>query len=445
MVGVNGAGMSKLALILKSLGFEVIGTDITQNSTTNELINKGIKFTSNTFPVEKHFDFVVVSSAIPQNHPSFSFAKEKQIPIYKRGEILAQIAKDYKSIVIAGTHGKTTTTSLIYTIMSRFYPSSIYVGGKIECSEEFKKNSNYFVIESDESDRTFMLFRPYILVATNIDKDHLNSYNNDFKELVKAFETVFETSQRIVYFFDDKNLREIGSKFNNTFSYSVESSNADLYASDIEYLSNGLIFSLFYKGNFQGRFFLPIFGINHLQNALASILVSKLEDIPIVNSLNALSSFRFPKRRFELKCELSGITLIDDHADHPTEVKATLDTIKRHYPGRRIVAIFEPHRFSRVNILKEEIAEPFAFADVVITKEIYPAFETPIKGVNGEMVFKLIKKRFPEKEVYFASSYDAILTILFQIVKSGDILVLLGPGEIYKVANSIIEMLGRKI
>lgn len=441
MVGINGSGMSKLAILMKDFGYEISGTDIAINEVSQELVNNGIKFYEEQTLPNETFDSVIVSSAISNSHPIVVESHSRGIPILKRGEALATIVRKYKTIVISGTHGKTTTTSMLYHILNKFSMANVYVGGKIGLDEHFKKDREFFVIESDESDRSFLYFEPYILLVTNIDRDHLNAYGDSFENLKSAFEELMKKSQIKVVYYDDPNVMKIASKLDRVYFYSMKDSRADIFADQIQYKEDGIQFNLYLKSQRVGVFSLPFIGEKNLLNSLASTMTANLLGIGIEESLHALCDFTFPKRRLETKGVINGITLIDDHADHPTEIYVTLSAIKRHFQNKRIIAIFEPHRYTRVNTLREEIGFPFKLADVVITKDIFPAFEEPIVGIDGEKVYQWIKVLNPGKQIYYASDYNNIVEILSSIVKKGDIVVLLGPGEIYKVADPIIERL----
>ncbi len=443
MVGINGSGMSKLAMLMKDFGYAVSGTDVAVNEVSQELINNGIIFYKEQTLPDETFDAVIISSAISNSHPIVVESRNRGIPILRRGEALATIAKNYKSIIVSGTHGKTTTTSMIYHILNKFSMANVYVGGKISLDEHFKKDREFFVIESDESDRSFLYFEPHILLVTNIDRDHLNAYGDSFENLKSAFEELMTKSQLKVVSYDDPNAMEIASKLDRVYFYSTKDPKADIFADQIQYKKDGIQFSLYLKNKYVGIFSLPFMGEKNLLNSLASIMTAKLLGIEIKESLHALCDFTFPMRRLEVKGVINGITLIDDHADHPTEIYATLSAIRNHFRNRRIIAIFEPHRYTRVNTLREEIAFPFKLADVVITKDIYPAFEEPIAGIDGEKVYQWIKATNPGKQIYYASEYNNIVEMLSSVVKKGDIVVLLGPGEIYKVAEPIIKRLRR--
>ncbi len=442
MVGINGSGMSKLAYILSDLGYAVYGTDVLENEATSNLRKKGITFFPNAkFLPQEDFEVVIFSSAVQQSNEILLEAARRGLKVKRRAEVLAEIASEYKSIVVAGTHGKTTTTSLIYHILNHFSMANGYVGGVLSKEEKFSPEREYFVIESDESDRSFLLFNPEILVVTSVDRDHLNTYEGSFEKLKEAFSSLMEKSRSLVISFDDINAREIGFRFGSKSFYSLENREVEMFAGNIRYDKNGVTCDIYESGNFVGEFRLPVFGEKNVLNSIAALLVAKKVGIGISEAVESLESFSLPKRRFEIKFEFGGIVVIDDHADHPTEIEATLKAVREHFPGRRVVAVFEPHRYTRVASLGSLIAKPFKYADLVICTEIYPAFEEPIPGVNGESVFSLLKSENSDKPVYFANDYNIIVKTALQILRSGDVLVVLGPGEIHKVIEPLIRSL----
>ena len=444
-VGIGGAGMNKLALLLKDFGDEIFGSDIKNSKETEKLQNKGINIYigHNKNHINKSIDLVIYSSAIPSSNEELIQAKKIGITVKKRGEALAEITKKFKTIVVSGTHGKTTTTAFIgYILKENGKKTNVYIGGEEEEFDSFDKTAELFVIESDESDRSFLFFEPKILVITNIDKDHLGAYQNSFKNLKQAFKTLQNKSEKKVICRDDKNAFSIANLSDtNTFFYSIKNKKANIFATNIKYSASGTEFDLFYLRKFIERGFIPSYGDKNVLNALAAISVAHLSGIKIKDTLISLESFSMPNRRMKIRGEIKGITVIDDHADHPTEIESTLNAIKKHFPSKRIIAVFQPHRYSRVNALKQNIAKPFHYADIIISTDIYPAFEAPIKGINGSVINKWIKEKNEEKEVYYGKQLEDVTQILRKILKRNDLIVLLGPGDIENFSHSLIRFL----
>ncbi len=444
-VGIGGTGMNKLALLLKDFGNEIFGSDIKSSRETEKLQNEGINIYigHNKNHINKNIDIVIYSSAIPSSNEELMQAKKLGITIKKRGEALAEITKKFKTIVVSGTHGKTTTTSLIgHILKENGKKTNVYIGGEEEKFDSFNKTAELFVIESDESDRSFLLFEPKILVTTNIDNDHLGAYQNSFENLKQAFKTLQDKSEKNVICRDDKNAFSVaGISDTNTFFYSIKNKKAHIFATNIKYSASGTEFDLFYLRKFIGKGFIPSYGDKNVLNALAAISVAHLSGIRIKDALTSLESFSMPNRRMKIRGEIKGITVIDDHADHPTEIESTLTAIKKHFPDKRIIAVFQPHRYSRVNTLKQNIAKPFHYADIILSTDIYPAFETPIKGINGDVINKWIKEKNKEKEVYYGKQLKDVAQILRKILKRNDLIVLLGPGDIENFSPCLIKLL----
>jgi UDP-N-acetylmuramate--alanine ligase len=447
-IGIGGAGMSKLALLFKSFGYEVSGSDIRNSSTISNLQNKGIRvfIGHDESHITSDLDLVVFSSAVKTNNPEYRRAVSLAIPIMKRGEALAKIVNNYKSVVVSGTHGKTTTTSLIGHIFKNIFDRvNVYVGGEDAEFDTFVKKPEYFVVESDESDGSFLYLKSNFFVITNIDKDHLTYYDGSFRKLQDAFRKVAKRANHVVYCADDENALAVGKTFSNSWPYGIKN-DANMYARDIEYLAQGIKFVAIFKdssGNEKAEINVPLFGEKNVLNVLAALLVSKLSGIDLKKSADALKNFVPPHRRMEIKHLKNNIILIDDHADHPTEVGATLSAVKKHFPTQRIIAVFQPHRYSRVATLGEEIGKPFFNADIILSMEIYPAFEKQIPGINGALVYKWVKSYNQNKKVYFAKTEKDVINTLLNIMKDDDVVVLLGPGNISELAGKLLSMYRR--
>lgn len=446
LLGVAGVGMKRLAEIYTALGYNVLGIDVKENETTHYLKGIGVDVNPKEFEVDKTIDKIIFSSAIPADNPHLLKAKEIGIPIERRGEALAEIAKDYKSVVVAGTHGKTTTTSLISEILSKKFRVNSYIGGDHKQNKRFLPLAEYFVIESDESDKTFLLFNPHIGIVTNIDRDHLNSYNWDFENLKSAFFEFMEHSQTVVVNRDDQTAFEVSGNLQKPpLYYSIKNQEAHATILDYSFERDGIAFIAKVLGKKSPLLKINVFGEQNLSNSLASILVGRLLDVSFDEIESSLRDFSLPKRRLEYKGSVKGIHIFDDHADHPTEVEATLKALKNHFPNASIIAIFQPHRFTRVFSLKESIAKPFYLADFVIVLPIYSAFENPIEGITNEKVFDWIKTLNPGKNVFFASKFEAVADLVSHIAKPGDIVITLGPGDVYLAIDSImLKLRGEK-
>jgi len=444
MVGVGGVGMIRLAIALKEIGFEVYGNDLNFSSATKSLTPYGIEVVDSNFSLDKSFSCVIYSSAVPETDKFILDAKKLGLTLKTRGEMLADISLPYKEIVVSGTHGKTTTAAMTGTILGMEYRTNVYVGGKSEANK-FMKDAEYFVIESDESDKTFLLLNPHLLILTNIDMDHLNAYDYDFSQLKDAFHSLLKKSYIKVVSMDDSNAYSVSANIDcKSYYYSLSNENADAFAENIMYDVNGVNFDLHINGKSIQNIHMNIFGPKNISNAVASALSADLMGVSKEKIIKGLANFVMPSRRLEKKGEINGIVLFDDHADHPTEVEATLTALKIHFPRKRIIAIFQPHRYTRMNLLKEEVAKPFYLADVIIVNDIFSAFENPVEGISGEIVASWIRKHNFSKDVYFVKEIKAIPNYISVIAQKGDIIVLLGPGNIGEVAAPILQKLKEK-
>ncbi|MGC8757212.1 MAG: UDP-N-acetylmuramate--L-alanine ligase [Caldisericaceae bacterium] len=444
-VGIGGVGMSRLAIIMNQLGFEVYGSDAESLSAIKMLSPYGINVVNSDFSLDKSFAYVVYSSAIPPTDVFIQRAKALELNLKSRGEMLAEIAMRYKEVVVCGTHGKTTTTAMIGTILGTEYKTNVYVGGK-SLANTFAEDAEYFVIESDESDKTFLLFSPHLLVATNIDADHLNAYDNNMDNLKDAFKTLLSKASIRVVSLDDTNAFTVSlGVAGKTYYFSLNNKNADAFAESVSYEPDGVRFDLRTNRELIRGIKMAVYGPKNLSNAVAAALSCHLLGVPYEKIVKGLEKFAMPSRRLEKKGEVREIVLFDDHADHPTEVEATLNALTIHFPSKRIVAVFQPHRYSRMNLLKENVAKPFYLADIVVVSEIFPAFEAPIEGISGEAVVSWIKKQNPNKAVYFEKETDNIPALIAKIAQPGDIVVLLGPGDVGKISDKILQQLKERL
>ncbi len=445
MLGIAGVGMRRLAEIFVSLDFEVVGFDVKEDKNTDHLKQIGVVVNPKDFELDKSFSKIVFTSAIPKDDPILTKAQMLNIPVQRRGEALAEISKSFKSVVIAGTHGKTSTTALISEILAKPYKVNAYSGGEHRMNEGFYRDADYFVIESDESDKTFLLFFPYAAIVTNIDRDHLNSYDWNFEHLKDSFDEFMKKSKLLFIAKDDKPAFEVSKNLSKKpFYYSLYDNTADAYATDPLFEKDGVSFGAHVLGETLPLMKLHAYGEKMLSNAIGAILTSKILGVNNNEIEEAIFNFSMPKRRTEFKTNINGIYVFDDHADHPTEVEATLSSLRMHFPDERIIAIFQPHRYTRVYSLQEEIAKPFYLADIVIVLPIFSAFEEPINGVTDEKVFNWIKSLNPKKDVYFVENFDILATLVSTIAKKDDIVVTLGPGNVNFAIDKIVLKLKEK-
>ncbi|MGL6114994.1 UDP-N-acetylmuramate--L-alanine ligase [Cetobacterium sp. SF1] len=389
-IGINGIGMSGLAKIMASKGYSVSGGDPTRNYVTEELEKLGI-VVHNGHKAEnvEGMDLVVASSAIKAGNPELQRAQELGIKIIKRGELLALLMNKEKGIAVAGTHGKTTTSSMLSSVLLGMDPT-IVVGGILP---EIKSNaqggtSDIFVAEADESDNSFLYLTPYWSIITNIEADHLENHGS-LENIKKSFKQFMDqTKKEILVCIDSENVREVIKGRKNILTYSLKDTSADIFCKNIKINEGHTSFDVYFKDNFLGTYTLSIPGEHNIQNALPVIYLAREFNVPVEDIQVALLKFKGAKRRYDILYD-NDIKIIDDYAHHPTEIKATIqgaETIE----NRKIVAIFQPHRYSRVKFLMNEFEGAFDKVDEVILLPIYSAGEKNDFNVTLEDLGKKI-------------------------------------------------------
>lgn len=437
-IGIGGIGMSGLARIMKRNGFEISGSDLKESSVTDTLKKEGIKVFLGHRPdnIPAGCQLTVITSAVKNDNPELVAAIRRSIKVIKRAELLAILCSGKKTVAVAGTHGKTTTTSLISLAMDYAGADSTNVIGGI-----FKNiNSNikmgrgeYFVTEADESDGSFLLLSPLVAVVTNIDDDHLDFYG-DMEKLKKAF---FLFAQKIPFYgrlvacADDpltmELLRGTQTPF---FSYGLGHS-AQWQAKSISKVKSGQSYEIFYKGRKEEKINLKVFGLHNVRNSLAAYISVRYLGFDRQAIKEALENFSGVKRRMELTGFFRGVDFYDDYAHHPTEIRNTLAAFRSFFPSRRLKVVFQPHRYSRTSLLYREFGSAFADADEVLLCEIYAAGEKPIKNVSSELISRELKKNGCRVS-NFKSAYETALSL-----KEKDILLTLGAGDVWKLGYEI--------
>lgn len=448
MVGIGGSGMNGIAEVLLNLGYKITGTDISENEATKRLAKLGAKVSiGHDAGKIKGADVVVTSSAIKEDNIEVEESRKQKIPVIPRAEMLAELMRLKNGIAIAGSHGKTSTTSMIATVLEKGgFDPTIIVGGRLNTLGAHAKlgAGDFIVAEADESDRSFLYLSPYMAVLTNLDKEHLDQYH-DVDEIKKTFINFANKVPfycPIVLCLDDANLQSMIPYLERrliTYGFSAQ---AEIYAFDPQFDHFTSSSNLFRKEEKLGCLKLDVPGIHNIQNALAAVAVGLDLDIPISTILEALEEYQGMGRRFELKKTVGQIMVIEDYAHHPTELKTTLEAAKNGWQ-RPTLAIFQPHRFSRLSLLMREFATSFNQADTLIITEVYPAGEKPIKGVSGQALFNEIQK-YGHKNVHFEKDMTKIPTLIKKIVHSEDMILVLGAGNIYQVIPDIIRSLEEK-
>lgn len=440
-VGIGGIGMSGIAELLHTMKFKITGSDIYRSEITERLEKLGINVIyEHKAENVKNADVVVYSSAIKKDNPEIVEAKKLSIPIIQRAEMLAELMRMKFSIAIAGTHGKTTTTSMIGHILTYSdLDPTIIVGGRIRGPEINARMgmSEYLVCEADESDKSFLKLFPTISVITNIDEEHLDKYldKNDI------IETFIEFANRIPFYgniylnYEDKNCRDIREKINKNVTFYGFSKEAKVRATSLKRESFYYSFTCEIENKKFGEIKLSIPGIHNVLNSLAAIGVATDIGISFEKIKESIKNFKGVIRRFEIKCVRNDIMIVDDYAHHPREIISTLRTAREGWDGR-IVAIFQPHLYSRTILLKDEFGKSFYDADVVIITDIYPSREEKIPRITGELIAKTLID-YGHKEVHYIESLKEIPNFVRKIIKKKDLIITIGAGNINRVAEEI--------
>lgn len=445
-VGVGGAGMSGIAEVLLDYDLEVSGSDQAASETTTRLEAAGVRFSEGHDAEHvEGADLVVVSSAVPAANPEVEAAKRLGIPVVRRAEMLGELMRLKYGIAIAGTHGKTTTTSLAGLLLTEGdLDPTVIVGGRLRVTGTGARlgRSDYMVVEADEFDRSFLRLSPIIAVLTNIDLEHLDTYR-DLDDLKRAF---VEFARRVPFFgevllcLDDPNLQAILPDLadRRVVTYGL-TPQAEIVAADVEADAGGSQFSVRHtKHGDLGEVHLPMPGRHNVQNALAAIAVGLALGVEFENMAASLAGFRGVHRRFERLGEWQGAAVIDDYAHHPTEVAATLRASREVFPEGRLHAVFQPHLYSRTKYFASDFGRALLAADDVIVTEIYGSREEPLQGVTGELVVRAARES-GHRSVRFCADWKDVPPLLDGLVGPGDAVLTLGAGDIYRLGRLLVE------
>lgn len=445
-IGIAGIGMSGLAKVLSEKGYRVTGSDIKRNIFTEKLKRAGVTTYQGHSPSHLNQpDLVIVSSIISLNNPELQTAKRKRIPIVSRGALLAYFVNRKEGIVVAGTHGKTTTSSLVYSILRQADKDpTTFIGGEVNAFGSNSKlgNSEYVIAESDESDGSFLLLSPRISILTNIEDDHLDHYGLQSK-LVQAFIQFargLKPEGTLIINIDDHSLNKVVKNISLSTSQKLitygTSPTADLSASKIKLMQFSSSYQINYHGKKMEDIDLPLPGQHNIYNSLAGAAAGLDLGIEWEQIKKAFLLFSGVKRRFELIGEKAGILVIDDYAHHPTEIKATLQVVAR--LGRRTIAIFQPHRYTRTKMLLSKFVTTFKKADILLLTGIYAAGEDPIPGMDAKLLFEKVKQE-RGKNTYYFPNFEKIIDFLKCECREGDIILTLGAGNIDEVGRCFLK------
>jgi len=440
--------MSGIAQLLLRNGLKVSGSDLKENRVTEELKGLGAQiFIGHDEENIKGADLIIYSSAIKEDNPEVRGAKRAGIPLIKRAQALAELMKDKIVITVTGSHGKTTVTSLVsYLLLEAGLSPTAAIGGILRNidTNACLGSGKFFVAEADESDGSFLYYRPKYSIVTNIDREHLDYYK-EFKNEIDAFREFLNRTEDDGCVFccaDDMNLINILKDYKNRYVLFGLGENSQIYPKNIKLKGLSSEFDCFYNHKFIDKFYLALGGEHNISNALSVIALGLELGIDLEIIKKTLANYKGAVRRLEIKFNDKGLMLIDDYAHHPTEIRATLSAI-RNLKQKRVIAVFQPHRYSRTKLLLDEFGKSFDLADYVVVTDIYPASEPPLKGINGRCVYDKIKEHAPDKKIVFLPK-DEIIRHISAVIKPGDLVITLGAGDIVKICDELVERLKRK-
>jgi UDP-N-acetylmuramate--alanine ligase len=447
-VGIGGIGMSGIAEVLANLGFRVTGSDQKKSEVTARLEGLRVEVTEGHAAENVGDAHVVVrSTAVRDDNPEIIEARRRSIPVIPRAEMLAELMrmKPY-TVACAGSHGKTTTTSMVATVLGTAGLDPTFVVGGIVRS--YRSNarlgkSELMVVEADESDRSFLMLTPMIAVVTNIDREHMDYYHDmeDVRKCFADFVNKVPFYGAAILCLDDPHVQAVIPKVERRRITYGMSAQADISAHDISYdQSFGSTFTVLSGVEALGKVSLRVPGKHNVYNSLAAIATGLELDVPFDTIAHALSEFSGAERRFQFKGEEKGITLVDDYGHHPTEIKATLSAARIGAPNRRIVVLFQPHRYTRTNDLMDEFASAFNNADVLFVTDIYAASEPPIEGVDAEVLTRRIKS-YGHKNAEYIGTLENAAASLAEIVREGDLVITLGAGSVHRSGDQLLALL----
>jgi UDP-N-acetylmuramate--alanine ligase len=444
-VGIGGIGMSGIAELLLNLGYRVSGSDLRETEITRRLSALGASVQiGHRAENIRGCDVVVLSSAVAEDNPEVRAARSLgKVPVIRRAEMLAELMRLKYSVLVAGAHGKTTTTSMVSTVLARGgLDPTVVIGGRLNAWGTNAKlgQGDFVVAEADESDGTFLLLPPTIAVVTNIDLEHLDFY----RDLEHIQDTFLQFLNKIPFYgkavlcLEDENVQAILPRIHKRFVTYGLSSQADIQARDIRTSGFSTFYRAFESGQEIGEIEIRIPGRHNVLNSLAAVAVARELELEWPSVQEGLRDMTGVQRRFQVKGEASGVLVLDDYGHHPTEIRAVLETLANCFPDRRRIVAFQPHRYTRTHALMDQFARCFYNSDVLLMTEIYAASEKPIPGVTGTRLAEHITAH-GHHQLHFCPTFDDVLERLVQIVNPGDVVMTLGAGNIWQVGEQLLE------
>jgi UDP-N-acetylmuramate--alanine ligase len=447
-VGIGGSGMGGIAEVLINLGYHVQGSDLKPNSVTEHLKSLGAKIAfGHRAENADRADVVVVSTAVPRDNPEIAAALARRVPVVPRAEMLGELMRFRESIAVAGTHGKTTTTSLIASVLAEGGEDPTFViGGHLKSAGTHARlgEGRYLVAEADESDASFLHLQPVIAVVTNIDNDHLGTHGGDFDGLKHSFVEFLHNLPfygLAVLCGDDEHVNSILKSVGRPFITYGMREGVDVRATALERDRTGSRFNVVTVGRSEPlSVMLNIPGLHNVRNALAAIVVATELGVPDAAICRALANFQGVDRRMQHLGDApvagGSVSIVDDYGHHPTEIAATLEALHQAWPDRRLVLVFQPHRYTRTRDLLDDFANVLSGLDVLLVTEVYAAGEAPIKGADGRAICRAVRSR-GKVEPIFVEKIEHIAASLRDVVRAGDVVVTMGAGHIGAIAQEL--------
>lgn len=452
-VGIGGSGMSGIAEVLLNLGYRVTGSDIADNAATVRLRSLGAAvYIGHAAQHVAHADAVVVSTAVSQDNPEVVAARARKVPVVPRAMMLAELMRLKQGVAVAGTHGKTTTTSLIASVLAEAGMDPTFViGGRLEAAGSSAKlgSGEFIVVEADESDASFLYLQPVLAVVTNIDADHMETYGHDFGRLKQAF---VDFVQHLPFYgmavlcVDDANVRDIMPRITKPITTYGMSDAAQVRAADIRHSCGQMQFQVICGVNGKARkvpVTLNLPGLHNVQNALAAFAVGNELGIPDQAIVKALAEFRGVGRRFQRYGDIpladgGSFTLIDDYGHHPAEMAATIAAARGAFPRRRLVLAFQPHRYTRTRDVFEDFVKVLSTVDVLLLTEVYPAGEVPIVAADGRSLARAVRV-FGKVEPIFVDTVNELPEAIRNVLENGDVMLIMGAGSIGGLPQKLVR------
>jgi UDP-N-acetylmuramate--alanine ligase len=447
-VGIGGIGMSGIAEVLLNMGFRVSGSDLKRSEVTARLEAQGAKIYEGHAAENINGAHVVVrSTAVREENPEIVEARRRSIPVIPRAEMLAELMRlKPHTVAVAGSHGKTTTTSMVATVLAHAeLDPTVVVGGVVGAmgSNARVGKSDLMVVEADESDRSFLMLTPTFAVVTNIDREHMDHYTDmtDVRKCFADFVNKVPFYGASILCLDDPHVQAvIPEVVRRRITYGL-SAQADIAAREVRYDKQfGSVFQVRREGEAVGEVSLQVPGLHNIYNSLAAVAVGLELEVPFDTIAGALAGFTGVNRRFQLKGEAAGVIVVDDYGHHPTEIRATLVAAKLGSRGRRMVVLFQPHRYTRTQDLMDEFARSFNNADVLMVTDIYAASEDPIEGVTAESLVGAVR-RFGHKDARYVGTIEEATQALLEEVRPNDMVITLGAGNVYRVGERLPGLL----